>query len=73
VAAQYDRVIDALEPKYREAAEHLNAARAELLAFTTYPREIWRQIWSNKPQERLNKEKSAAAPTWSGSSLAATP
>jgi putative transposase len=56
VAAQYDRVIDALEPKYRDAAEHLEAARAELLAFTTYPREIWRQIWSNNPQERLNKE-----------------
>jgi transposase-like protein len=56
VHAQYDRVIDALEPKYREAAEHLEAARAELLAFTSYPREIWRQIWSNNPQERLNKE-----------------
>jgi transposase-like protein len=23
---------------------------------TTFPREIWRQIWSNNPQERLNKE-----------------
>jgi putative transposase len=38
------------------SAEHLDAARAELLAFTAYPREIWRQIWSNNPQERLNKE-----------------
>jgi transposase-like protein len=56
VHAQYDRVIDALEPRYRDAAEHLEAARAELLAFTSYPREIWRQIWSNNPQERLNKE-----------------
>ena len=56
VAAQYDRVIDALEPRFREAAEHLEAARADLLAFTSYPREIWRQIWSNNPQERLNKE-----------------
>ncbi|NMI02333.1 IS256 family transposase [Pseudonocardia acidicola] len=56
VTAQYDRVIDALEGKYREAAEHLDAARHELLAFTSYPREIWRQIWSNNPQERLNKE-----------------
>jgi putative transposase len=56
VAAQYDRVIDALEPRFREAAEHLDAARGELLAFTAYPREIWRQIWSNNPQERLNKE-----------------
>jgi putative transposase len=56
VHAQYDRVVDALEPKYRDAAEHLDTARAELLAFTAYPREIWRQIWSNNPQERLNKE-----------------
>jgi putative transposase len=56
VHAQYDRVVDALDGKYREAAEHLDAARGELLAFTAYPREIWRQIWSNNPQERLNKE-----------------
>jgi transposase-like protein len=56
VHAQYDRVVDALEPRFRDAAEHLEAARAELLAFTSYPREIWRQIWSNNPQERLNKE-----------------
>jgi transposase-like protein len=44
VHAQYDRVIHALEPRLRDAAEHLEAARAELLAFTSYPREIWRQI-----------------------------
>jgi putative transposase len=56
VHAQFDRVLEALEAKYPQAAEHLEAARDELLAFTAYPREIWRQIWSNNPQERLNKE-----------------
>jgi transposase-like protein len=56
VTAQYDRVVEGLEPRFRDAAEHLEAARADLLAFTSYPREIWRQIWSNNPQERLNKE-----------------
>jgi transposase-like protein len=56
VHTQFDRVVAALAEKYPDAAEHLDAARAELLAFTAYPREIWRQIWSNNPQERLNKE-----------------
>ena len=56
VQAQFDRVVTALADHYPEAAEHLEAAREELLAFTAYPRELWRQIWSNNPQERLNKE-----------------
>jgi putative transposase len=56
VHAQYDRVIDALEEKLPKVAEHLEAARADLLAFTSFPKQIWRQIWSNNPQKRLNKE-----------------
>jgi putative transposase len=56
VHAQFDRVVAALAERFPDAAEHLDAARADLLAFTAYPREIWRQIWSNNPQERLNKE-----------------
>ena len=42
--------------KFPKAAAHLDAAQHELLAFIAFPREIWRQIWSNNPQERLNKK-----------------
>lgn len=56
VHAQFDRVIDALTGKLPVAAAHLEAARDDILAFTTFPREVWRQIWSNNPNERLNRE-----------------
>ena len=56
VHAQYTRVVAGIAERFPDAAEHLDDARDELLAFTAFPREVWRQIWSNNPQERLNKE-----------------
>jgi transposase-like protein len=57
VWAQHRRVVDHLtELGLDTAAEHLDAAAAEILTFTGFPKAHWTQIWSNNPQERLNKE-----------------
>lgn len=56
VRAQHGRVVAQLEHGYPEAARMLEEAADELLAFTACPKAHWKQIWSNNPQERLNKE-----------------
>jgi putative transposase len=56
VHAQFDRIVEALADKLPDVADHLDQARADVLAFTAFPREVWRQIWSNNPNERLNRE-----------------
>jgi len=46
---QHAHVVQALEAKLPAAAAHLDQARDDILAFTAFPREVWRQIWSNNP------------------------
>jgi transposase-like protein len=56
VATQHVRVVEQLQERFPKAAELLAEAGPEILAFAAFPHEHWRQIWSNNPQERLNKE-----------------
>jgi putative transposase len=56
VAAQLARVIEQLEAKFSQAAEMLEEAGPDITAFASFPACHWRQIWSNNPQERLNRE-----------------
>jgi putative transposase len=50
------RVADAFRDRYPRLAALLDDAEADVLAYLAFPREHWRQIWSNNPLERLNKE-----------------
>lgn len=56
VHAQLDRIVETLTGKLPAVAANLEDARADILAFTTFPKGVWRQIWSNNPNERLNRE-----------------
>ncbi len=56
VQAQHARVVEQLAERFPEAAALLADAGPEILAFTAFPVQHWRQVWSNNPLERLNKE-----------------
>lgn len=56
VHAQFDRLLDYVQDALPGVFEHLAGAREDILAFTTFPEGLWQQIWSNNPNERLNRE-----------------
>lgn len=56
VAARWDEVALMLAERFPKAAALMDDAKTDVLAFTAFPKAHWRQIWSNNPLERLNKE-----------------
>jgi len=53
---QWRKVADGLRGRFPRASALLDEAEDDVLAYTGFPREHWRQVWSNNPLERLNKE-----------------
>jgi len=49
VHAQFDRILDALVDKLPAVAQHLDAARTDILAFAAFPRSHWPKVWSTNP------------------------
>ena len=54
--AQWRRVADGFRERFPRLAELMDAAESDVLAYLAFPSAHWRQIWSNNPLERLNKE-----------------
>ena len=46
---QHARVVEQLTERFPAAAELLADAAGDVLAFTGFPKEHWKQIWSNNP------------------------
>jgi len=53
---QWRRVADSFRGRFPKLAQLLDDAEADVLAYLGFPAEHWRQIWSNNPLERLNRE-----------------
>ena len=56
VQVQYDKLLDTVQTKLPDVHTYLDSARADVLAFAMFPKALWRQLWSNNPNERLNRE-----------------
>ena len=56
VSATWDQVRDQLADRFPKIGLLMDDAKAEVLAFSAFPRAHWTKTWSTNPLERLNKE-----------------
>jgi putative transposase len=56
VAEQFDRITTTLTGQFGELVAMLVDARDDLLAFSAFPLEHWRKVWSTNPLERVHRE-----------------
>jgi putative transposase len=52
----WHQVAEGFRSRYPRLAALLDEAASDVLAYLSFPREHWRQIWSNNPLERVNRE-----------------
>lgn len=45
-----------MSEKRPAVAECSDTARADILTFTSFTEDLWRQTWSNNPNERLTRK-----------------
>ena len=56
VTEQLDEIADKLQSRFPVVAAMLVDAKEDVTAFTGFPVNHWRKIWSTNPLERVNKE-----------------
>jgi transposase-like protein len=56
VAATWGEVRNQLAARFPKIGTLMDDAKAEVLAFTAFPRAHWPKIWSTNPLEKVNKE-----------------
>jgi putative transposase len=56
VHAAWDKTREEFAARFPKLGPLMDEAKAEVLAFTAFPRAHWRKIWSTNPLERVNKE-----------------